>query len=118
MTSLRGDELLRSLVPSPTGGIAPKVLEVVEITGLLQEHVYYEVAVVHKDPAGVVQALHGTRASGAGHLKLALDFVSDGVDLARVGATGDHERVCQPQKVLDAEHERVATKFRRGGSGC
>ncbi len=79
---------------------------------------HYEVAVVHEDPAEVVEALHGPRASGAGQFELALDFVTYGVYLARVGATCDHERVSQPQKVLDAEHERVATKLRRGGSGC
>jgi hypothetical protein len=93
------------------------VLEVVEKTRLLQEHVNDEIAVVYEDPAGVVEPLHGARASGAGQFQLALDFITYGAYLAGVGATGDDERVSQPQKVLDAEHESVATELRRRGSG-
>ena len=74
------------------GGL-PEALEIVVPAGVLGEDVNNEVDVIEQNPLGLVVALgvRGVEAEAA--LKTELDFVGNGLDLARVGAAAENEIV-------------------------
>ena len=95
--------------------ISPEVLEVVERTGLVEEHVDQEVAVVHQHPPASSSPSTRTGDRSLVGFDPELDLVDDGPYLARVAAAGHHERIGDPQQLPHRENDRVRARFGVGG---
>jgi len=114
---------LRAVIPQPVTapatenrlelhflGVAPEALQVVILAGLFAKDVNQEVAVIQQNPFGVLIALHaiGTLPKFA---KLRLHFVGNRLNLPRVGAAGNDEKVGKRGDVAQVQNGDILGLF-------
>ena len=74
-----------------------------------------EVAVVRQNPLGVGEAFHADRIFAA-LIELLSDFFHNGLDLLRIAAAADHEKIRKGGDVAQVQHTNVQGFLRFGGS--
>src|SRR3954468_5053487 len=102
-------------------GLAPELLEPVEVARLRREDVDDDVEVVHEDPARLADALDAARQQALVLLEAQVDAVVDGLRLTVGRAGDDDEEVGVARHLAQVEHDDVGSllvrRVGRGGGG-
>lgn len=115
ISSTRGRSRRRDVVPVEAFGVGPESFEAVELTGLVEEHVHDDVAVVDEHPRRIVETLDRSGFRARLLPQVLLHLVDDGAYEPGVRRAGDDERLDDPQELADVEHlDALALLGRRG----
>lgn len=85
------------------------MLEVIERSSLVNEHMDEVVAVVHENPSGVIEPFDLDRSGTASRFDSKLYLISDSSDLSRIAAAGDHKRIGDSEHLAHRQNDRVLT---------
>ena len=96
-------------------GVAPQPFQIVVRARLRRKYVDQTIAVVRQNPLGVGEAFHADRVFAA-HFHLLRDFFGDGLNLFRIRAGADHEKVGEAGHVAQVQHADIGGLFRFSGA--
>jgi len=101
------------LAPIEAGGVAPEVVQVVELAGIGAEDVEDDVDAIDQDPGFAFVAGGGEGGEVVFFAQLA-HFLGDGAHLAGAGAGGDDEKIGDGGETADIEDDDVAATGLKG----